>query len=533
MPDPTDFSGPEATQLDDQPLIIRRLRASRGQNSQDEPDSIGLDEVASLQNADISSRGISATRPGTTLIANTPAATAVLGLQHFYPEGGTKQLLMVAGATLYNWTASGNWNSLYASLTTGLRTNILIGGKKALLLNGTDDPPYYDGATVTAGGSANTDPPKAKFGIYHQNRALLAGNTTNRSYIWYSAALNILSFVRDTNAIKISDQDNDELTALVDLSLTTTPGFIAFKTRSTHFVDSSDASPANWSVIPIDPVHGCFATRTAIAIGGSVLGGDVVYLSREGTHYRLRSLRRTVNDALETGGILSEGIEDILDDVADSHMANAAAYYFDEKIFLSIPSGSSSTQDTVCVLDLHASDPASNKWKWTVWKGITADVFAIFQESNVEYLYYGNAGANARVFRMLSGTSDNNSAIEFIEESRREDFGLPELLKNGEFVEFHFNSTDDTEVTLEASIDGGEYTTIGTVNVGGSGPTLPVNLPFNLSGQSRIKEKVPIDDLGPFRDIQFRVSHSDLDTGIEYLGYIAAAFPIPLELSND
>lgn len=528
----TIFHGNEQTALDDEPLVIGRLYFTAGQNSKGLPNAIDLDEVVSLQNATLARPGVRTTRTGSTLIANDVGSTTILGLANFYREGGTKYLTMVAGSTWYQWSGSGSWTSIVATLSSGLETNFIVAANRIFLMNGTDNVQSWDGSTLTDEGNSGTSFPKSRFAIYHQNRVIASGNVTNRSYVWYSAVLNPQSWDRAANALKVSDQDNEEVTALVNFSKSDNPGFVVFKTRSTYFVDTSNATPSNWSIIPIDPAHGCYATRTAIAIGSSSdLGGDVIYLSREGEKYRVRSLIRTISDSIGTGGILSNAIEDVLDDVSDPNMTKACAFYFDNKYFLSFPSGSSSFNDTICVLDLSVSDPSQGKWKWSVWKGINASVFSLYEQSSVERLYFGNASADSIVLR-LSGTSDNGTAIEFIEEGRREDFEYPELRKSGEHVEVYFLSTETSTATVSVSLDGAGYTTLGTVNLTSGGPALPINLPFFLGGLSIITKKFAFDNLGPWRTIQVKVTHNTLDTTVSYLGYTIAAFPIPLELGD-
>ena len=526
--------------LDENPICVKRFYLPLGQNSKDQPDAIPINKVTTLQNFDTNARGVCVTRTGTTMIADdTGTNLRVPGLHHFYIDGGTKYLTRVNSTAWESWDGSGNWTALSgATLTSDLITNFVNAGGRQFLLNGTDNVfSTANGTSATDEGNTNTDPPKSRFGIYHQNMLILAGNSTLRSRVWPSAVLATQTFDRSARAIDIADRDGDEVTALVNLSLTTTPGFIAFKARSSHFVDTSDggADPSAWVIIPIDTVHGAVGERAACAMGASVLAGDCVYLSREGRKYRLRSLKRSINDSIGTGSILSTPIENILDDVNDALIETAIVFYFDERILLAIPSGSGTYLDTLCVLDLKNSNPDQGDWNWSVWTGLRIGSMSIYRENSVEYLYIGDGSGNAKVFRAFDGsTSDDGTAVTTIFESRRENFDTPELDKNFQFVEVEFLATDDSVATVGAQVDGDGYSALvpASVTLEASGPHLPINLPFQLQAQNKIRQVFQLDNLGIGRDIQIKVTHGEAGKAINLLGYTIVAFVEPLHLET-
>lgn len=525
--------------LDDQPLVVRRFKLPVGQNDKDEPGSLAGNEVELLQNAIISSRGLRQTRPGNTQIADDLGSAAILGLAHFYPEGGTKLLLMVTGTTFYKYAAGDtSWTSLFASLTTSLKTRFVVGNGYALLLNGTDNVRSYDGTTVADEGSTNASCPLGTFGIFHQNMFIIGGHLTNKSYFWWSDVLT-KTFSRSTNVHKVGDKDNGIMKGMVNFSLTSSHGFLIFKSNGIYFIDSSNSSPANWQKILVDDSHGLAATDTLVAIGASVdKGGDVLYLSNDGASdgnnkFRVRSLIRTINDKIQNSGVVSDGIQTALDELNASQVDKCCAVLFDNKYFLAFPAGSATYNDHVAVLDLTASRPDEGFWAWSIWEGMNVACWAIFEASGVKNLYYGEASGNSVVFKALTGTSDNGAAIEFIERGREEDFDLPELTKAFKWVECVFEQTDNTLVTVKASIDGGGLTTLGTVNVRSNAPSLPVSLPFNLDSTSKTRKKFQLEDLGVGRGIQIQTSHSDLNKRVKFLGYTLLAFPENVEMGDD
>ena len=524
--------------LDDQPLIVRRFKLPIGQNDNDDHGSLTPNEVALLKNAIVSIRGKRSTRPGNTQIADDLGSLPILGMTHFYPEGGTKLLLMVSGTDLYKYAAGDTtWTSIFSSFTTGLKTRFVVGNGYALALNGTNNVRSYDGTTVADEGSTNASCPLGTMGIFHQNMFIITGHLTTMSYFWWADVLT-KTFSRSTNVHKVGDKDNGIVKGIVNFSLTTNHGFLIFKSNGIYFIDSSNASPANWSKILIDDSHGLAATDTLAAIGSSAQGGDVIYLSNDGANdgnnkFRVRSLVRTINDKIQSSGVLSRGIQSTLDDINAGQVDKCCAIYFDNKYFLAFPSGSSTYNDTVAVLDFSSSSPENEFWDWSIWSGMNVACWAIFESSGVKNLYYGEASANGLVYKALTGTSDNGAAISFEELGRAEDFDLPELNKAFKWVEVVFEQTDDTLVTVKAAVDGAGLTMLGTLNVRDLSPTLAVNLPFDLASGSIVRKKFQLEDLGVGRNIQIDISHSEADKRIKYLGYSILAFPENAEMGDD
>lgn len=521
--------------LDEQPILVKRFYLPLGQNSKEFPTAIGEGNVAALGNADTQSRGIRKTRLGYTRIADDVGSTRVLGLGRFSIEGGTKYLTMASDTKWYGWTGSGNWTQITgAALTADLPANFVVAGNRQFLLNGTDNVfSTANGTSATDEGNGNTNFPKTRFAIYNQNRVLAAGNGTNTSYVWYSDALAPQTWDRAAKAFKVGDQDGDSVTALINFSQSTNPGFLAFKNRFTFFIDFDSGTPANSTIVPLDPSHGCCGARACDIIGSSAFNGDCAFLSKEGRRYRLRTIRRTLNDAFGTGGILSASIEDVLEGVNNTKMDAAIVKYFDERIFVAFPSGASTVNDTLAVLDLRNSDSNNSDWKWSVWTGMNIGCMATYEESSIEFLYFGEGTADTKVYRMLSGTSDNGTAITFNEESRREDFGYPELDKIFQFVEIEALATEDaSQAMISAQVDGEGYSDLGMMNLFASGPHLPIALPFQLVAQNKIRKIFQLDNLGIGRDIQIKITHGAADKTINLLGYTMVAFLEPLHLET-
>jgi len=143
-----------------------------------------------------------------------------------------------------------------------------------------------------------------------------------------------------------------------------------------------------------------------------------------------------------------------------------------------------------------------------------------------------NSGADGTVFEFLSDNDDGGSAYDFNWETKRFDFDHPENDKWFQDVEFVFNSTDNHTVEVFAQIDGNGYNSLGTVNVKGAAPALPVALPFDLGGTAVVKKRFPLRSLGWGRDIQFKIENNDANEDVELRRVVATARLIPLRYNQ-
>lgn len=517
---------PEATTndlLDDRlPICIRRLKQAVGQNDKDEADAIGPDQCTLLQNVTVSRKGKILTRYGNSVVGDTPASLSVDGLGHLYVQGGTKYQLMLANGNWYQRAAGAStWTSIKSGLANGNPGPHLVGNGSIFTWDGVNNVQSWNGTTEVDEGSSNTSFPQFKFGIWHQNRFIVGKDTDSLAYFGDSLAK---TFDRTTNIFKFGDKDNGLGRAIVDMPLLTNNAWLYLKTNSVYSVDSSNASPSSWTRTVVDPAHGCVATRTAVPLGSGPLLGGVLYLSKEtsengNNYYRVRSVQRTLYGTHAPGPIVSFDIETTLLGINEAYESKCAAIFINNKYILAFPSGSSTVNDTIAVLDFTVSDPSSDIYRWQIYMGWNPAIFDIFEESSIESLYYGDSQPNSRVFKCFTGSSDNGTAIAAKVTGRAEDGDYPELNKTWEFVEVFFAATDVGPVTVRAIIDG-SANTLGTVIPVSSGPNLPINLPFNLQAVARISGKFPLDSYGICRTITIEVEDSVLNSQMAYLGYI-------------
>ena len=287
----------------------------------------------------------------------------------------------------------------------------------------------------------------------------------------------------------------------------------------------------------------------------------------------VRALFRSQQDKLQTGSSfpLSYNLKEQFEDINFAQISKARAVFFDNKYFLALPTGASTSNDSVWVYY-----PATQSWVvndgWAVadwakikfsggeerlhyidnaddvvyraWTGyddnkrtftasmvpnptatennstITSTV-GTFLSSDVgkDFIFSDNS-----VWTIISYTDANNivvstrgtkisqsgsiGAIDYVEEGRKEDFGKPLITKSGGEVRIKALAVGNYDLTVSAEIDDKGYTTLGTMNLSSGGPTLPIALPFTLAAEN-IKEQVfHLDSLGPFRQIRLKIQHN-------------------------
>jgi hypothetical protein len=88
-------------------------------------------------------------------------------------------------------------------------------------------------------------------------------------------------------------------------------------------------------------------------------------------------------------------------------------------------------------------------------------------------------------------------------------------------------------LTVYASIDDQSYTTLGTLNLLGNSPVLPVNLPFTLASESVVIGEFHLDSLGEWNQIRIKVSHNDTNGSDEIVVLERDIITYPTSLQDE
>ena len=152
------------------------IRDCGGINTFAHETEIGDNQLTVGKNVDLSTIGKIKKRLGKHRVLSDPGGTAVVGMMYFKAPSVDERMIMVQGTDIYQSTVpldtTGNWNALSVpNVTANVYSTAMCNAEtKIFISNGTDSVKYHNGAGVLECGTANTDPPKGKVLVYHNNR---------------------------------------------------------------------------------------------------------------------------------------------------------------------------------------------------------------------------------------------------------------------------------------------------------------------------------------------------------------------------
>lgn len=477
---------------DDKEVYVIRRDYSAGQNNRVFGSNIADNQATVLTNVDLGTPSQRSKRPGLTLVEDL-SNNAGLGIFGFEPDGGTNVLVAVEGTTLWTWPATGSFTSRKTDFTTSLLPGILKIGESGegdvfVIGNGTDNwfrfaPSNYSSPQDL--GNTNTSPPRSKVGLYYANRFwVLSANGLYWSDAFdddYSGA-----FDRTTNYYRIPVGTERALVGLRDT------GILVFGQDSVWGISPS-TTPAATDLPGKIIDYGCVNGRTVAQVGD-----DVLFLASDG----VRGVFRSQQDKLQAGASypLSYVLKDEVESLNWAQISKASAIFWDNKYFISVPVDASATCNEVWVYF-----PATQGWMvisgWNVagWTTMRVDG---------QQLLYAIDSTDGKVYQAWTGYSDNSTAIDYVEESRKEDFGQPLVKKLGGVLKIKALSSGDYNLSVYASVDDDDYTLLGTMSLAGNAPVLPIALPFSLAASNVVEEQFHLDSLGEFYQIRTKIEHN-------------------------
>lgn len=505
---------------DAQPLYISRGNFSGGVNDRLDSALISETEAEVLTNVDIGVPGRTDKRKGLTLIAND-VGTRTYALQSYYPTGGTAALYRIEGTNTRKWTGSGDWSANLGTLTTGLDTSIINGGESGenevlFINNGTDNPQRIQSAdTFQDLGSGATSPPKSIKQVFFNNRWWILLN----GFLYYSDAFSAdySTAFAAANGFRFSGYGGDRGLFIARDVATDFAGTLFVFMQNGIFGITPSATPASTDrPYVVTTQFGAIDPKCI-----TQMGDDVVFLTTDG----IRSLRRTVQDKLQFGTSfpLSYRLKTEFENINWAQSSKFHMTFWNDKLFFFFAKTGSSEINRAWVY-WPALDDGSGKG-WAVIEGWAITSTAKFFKSGQELLYGGSS--DGKVYQLWTQTADNGTAISMTITGREEDFGQPALFKSGGEIELVADTAGNYNITVEAAIDGGSFTTLGSMNLADNSPTLPVALPFSLVAPARVQKKFHLDALGRWKFTQFRFTNTD-DTATDILrtlGYNVTTYP--------
>lgn len=423
-----------------------------GRNGSRAPTEIQDAEATVLQNFFLSGHSLQQRKGKTQEFQDSANLTnPIWGLHRSYIVDGSPFWIWSSGTTLRSLrTGSQVTLKNWSASNKGVGFVEAKGSIYVLSANTTDKIQKTDG---TAGGTADhgsANAPKASIGIYHNNR-LFVNDLNNFERVWFSDTNDPDTFRNQTTSavateggyIQVSNGDGDRIKGIGKLGSV----LFFFKERSIHMLlGSSFTGDETFRLIEIARGIGTKSPRSVTTVENGLF-----FMDSDGF------LRYFYGPSRKITAGLGRPIEDLTTEIPTTYLEEAAGGYFDRKFFLSF-AGSGQTKNTEAwALDMRAVTPgltsdedADLQSGWTELTGVEWNQFVVTNgQSDTALPYFADSTANGKVWKFLSGTTDDGAAIPYAWKSKAYGADAPTTVKMlSEFSSV--TRTTSTAVTHEA-----------------------------------------------------------------------------------
>jgi len=388
-----------------------------------------------------------AKRGGYTEVNSTAitGSTGIYGLfPYYYNSGNSRKLLYISHTVCGEINiATGATTNITTGLTSNLRTRSVTFKDLFIFVNGSDSPQKIDEDT---GSELGGSPPVTNYIALHKNYLFLSGNSTYPSRVYYSE----LDDPETWGANDFFDVNPDDGDKIIGLAVTL-DSLVIFKEYNIYILYGD--TPTYTEGLTLWRVKKA-SVSTGSASQGSISNWNrnLIYLSRnEGVQLFGGGV---TSDEVEfdsmTSALLSKDITPTIGGLNESRFNQVEGVIFDYKYILSVPNGSSTTNNLNLVYDFRKNG-------WSLWN-IPANCWCVYRSSGVDYLYFGST-STGKIYRYTPTTySDNGTAINAYYQTK--DFDLGEASVDKTFRKFYvvLNRASDFTLTIEPELNFGDTT---------------------------------------------------------------------------
>lgn len=451
-------------------------------------------------------------RTGYSLIGNDVGDKRGLGLAAYEDSSGTKRLVAAwddaAGnnSRLMAWTGSGNFTNISGatSLTADTDINFEMAADALYTFNQVDGSLKYDGSSASAASSI----PVTLYAKWYHNYMFVAGNSSNPNRLYFSNVDDPDTWDA-ADYIDINPNDGDEITGLHVLG---DELVITKRNRVWVLTGFTTASFAVTDIAERITGFGGIAHRSMANIGN-----DLFFLSFIGDVPHIRSLQRTRYSVNIAGGIVTDDIQGTMEGLNSAQLDRAASIFDGRRLYMAIPNASDTYNSLVLVYDtIHKG--------FTRWTGINPSNWVISTIGGKQEIYFQEASADSKVYKLDSSTSDNGAAIDFQYKTRafvcrggRGDIKGDTKAK-WKYLYMTADSGSDVDITIQASPDTYTFEDEATFNTQGSSSVLPFTLPQPFGVPDMVRERVNIGR-NPSHLMQFLFKQSEADKDVSIREY--------------
>lgn len=503
---------------------VLAINPSKGLNNLVSSTLIDNREMSDLLNVEFDEGGVIRKRSGYSAVG--AALTAAKGLGVMTTES-VNYPVTIDGTALkyYNGTS---WNSATgATFTAGQETSFTQVRDKLYVWNGLDGGTEWDGTPT--GVSRPGTMPRAKFGIFFQDRHIVSGVTGQPNRLFISdiddgSAFTVASApptLDDStevpgatvfsgtaaNFIDVRKNDGDFITGLARYQ----DVLIIFKRHSIYQLTfDSSGDPV---ITPITAATGCVSHRSIDNVEN-----DVYFLSPQGL--RVLGNEPQYFTAIRTN-VISIRVQPTIDAINTEYETKCNALYFDNKYIMGYPTTTSSISNCL-VYDKRFQG-------FTVWDSITPNAMVDwYDDTNEPHLYFLN-DAGTQMYEVIKGQyNDAGVAIDAYITSKAQDFGNIDLTKRFVDLGLAFRRLTGL-VTVTVYLD--DEVSIGSVVLGtGSQAGIGLNMlgtqEYGLAGDDGSESSVQTDSVlrvvvnQNSRTLKFKIRNNRLNENFVFLGNI-------------
>jgi hypothetical protein len=285
---------------------------------------------------------------------------------------------------------------------------------------------------------------------------------------------------------------------------------------------ATTTTTANFKIRSISQSVGCLSHGSVAQVGE-----DLFFLSRSG----VRSIRRTMEENMIASdvGVISYPIQDVIDQINWAQAQRATATFWNSRYILSVPTGSSTVNDTTLVYNTN-----TNAWMG-VWSGtVTVDGVTGLPTSTINPVDYAitqftggkpflislDKIGNPLQFKdyvedinLVDTDFQDKPITTFIDTgweatTRALTFGEQMTTKDAEFAEFEFDRSNAI-LDIGVILDGSETTNLADELVTGTGSLrLDFTLPSTLGSPLLKRFNYSMTQYPEFRELQFNFRQS-------------------------
>jgi len=378
-----------------------------GYNDRDKPETLrfpreGVFYMADVLNGFVEENKI-IKRKGYDQIGDNLIAKPILGQDRHEPAGGSKFILRAidnAGSTnsqVEGWSG-GTFTALTGATaqTAGARHQFATAKSATYIFNTAGDPVLKTTNGTTTSVVATV--PQGIDGEWFHNYFFVFGVSGNLDRLYFSDVNLPETFDAVNGYIDVNPGDNEPITALDVLK----DELLIFKNSRVWSLTGFGTADFTLS----DLGERVTNIGTEALRGTKSIGNDLYYISFRGDTPHIRSIRRTDNDDLLDGGIISDVITGTMKRVNTFALDKTVMEFDGRRLWVALPMDGATEPNEVVTLDTLTRG-------WTRHTGMNINDMHISTITGEPRIYFGSSEVDGKSHLALEGTNDDGDAIDF------------------------------------------------------------------------------------------------------------------------